>query len=366
MSNHDEEQNESSAPLEIMEASGAIAAIEKASIDQQVATAHQFPRSIKTFMADAKDMVLLDLDTAEGCYYRLERKDRNAPGGVKIIEGPSVRLLEIAASCYGNIRYGSRVIAIEDKFVVTQGVAHDLQKNVYSSSETRRRITTKAGIRFGDDMIAMTANAACSISKRNALNGVIPRVYVNQLCEMAKAAARGDAQTLSARRTRAVDFFVTKLGVKLEKLLAKLDRKGVEEITLEDVERLNGIKTAIKEGDTTIDEEFDPKPEASATSLSDVLGNKADPKPEAKQEAPKQEQPATKTEKTYTAEERAAILKEVEDAMISCQCGESKVLAYLKPLGKVRDGQDEVGALDSTVLDELRGLIPQIKKGAAK
>lgn len=370
-------------PLEVLESNGALATIERASIDQQVATAHQFPRSIKQFMADAKDMVTLDLETAEGCFYRLERKSKD--GTVKVIEGPSVRLLEIAASCYGNIRYGSRVIAIEDKFVVTQGVAHDLQRNVFSSSETRRRITTSSGYRFSDDMIGVTANAACSIAKRNALNGVVPRVYVNQLCEMAKETSRGTSKTLTDRRTRALAYFAQKLGVKPDKVLAKLGRTGIEEITLEDIDRLNGIKTAIKEGDSTVDEEFNPKPEGAGEKkpLGALIGApkagpepaSAPPEPEqapvAPEVAPEAPVPAKATETApaatapkYTSEQRQAILREVESLMLTHEVGEAKVLRWATEHGLRKPEQDEISALDTAALDQLRAVIPTIKAKA--
>ncbi len=356
---------ENNPDLEILDGNSALASIERASIDQQVATAHQFPRSIKQFMADARDMVTLDLETAEGCYYRLERKGKN--GEVKVIEGPSVRLLEIAASCYGNIRYGSRVIAIEEAFVVTQGVAHDLQKNVFSSSETRRRITTSNGRRYGDDMIGVTANAACSIAKRNALNGIVPRVYINQLCDLAMETSRGTTKTLTERRARAVGYFVEKLGVKVDKVLAKLGRAGIEEVTLEDLDRLNGLKTAIKEGDTNVDEEFNPKPDAPDSpkpSLSEILGKKKDeedvpytePKAKTKEKA-KDEPPA----KTFTPEERSAILKNVETLMLDNGVTESKILLYCHEKKLAKEGQDAVGSLDSAVLAQLLAIIPTLK-----
>ncbi len=347
--------------LEILDSGSALASIERASIDQQVATAHQFPRSIKQFMADARDMVTLDLETAEGCYYRLERKDKKT-GEVKVIEGPSVRLLEIAASCYGNIRYGSRVIAIEDKFVVTQGVAHDLQKNVFSSSETRRRITTATGYRFGDDMIGVTANAACSIAKRNALNGIVPRVYVNQLCDLAMETARGTTKTLTERRSRAIAYFTDKLGVKVDKLLAKLGRAGVEEITLEDLDRLNGLKTAIKDGDTNVDDEFNPKPESATADkkpLADIIGK---PNPDLEASAPKPEEKPVVPPKVYTPEQRAEFLRELENLMIDNGVSESALLIHCHKNKLAKKEQDAVGSLDTGLLDELRAIVPTLKK----
>src|SRR5678816_3247605 len=157
-------------PIEVLSAD-AISAIERGQFDIQIATARKYPRSLKAFMQDAEGMISLNQEIAEGCNYKLKRKDKD--GGIKFIEGPSIRLLEIAANAYGNLRFGSRIIGIDDEFVTAQGMAFDLQKNVAATVEVKRSIRTSKGARYGTDMIMVTANAAGSIARRNALNGVI-------------------------------------------------------------------------------------------------------------------------------------------------------------------------------------------------
>jgi hypothetical protein len=56
-------------------------------------------------------------------------------------------MAEIAVSCWGNVRYGARVIEETDRFIVAQGVCHDLETNVYNAIEVRRRITGRTGRR---------------------------------------------------------------------------------------------------------------------------------------------------------------------------------------------------------------------------
>jgi hypothetical protein len=277
----------------------ALVALEKGSIDTQVATAKQYPRSLAKFMAAAREAVTLDPETAAGCFYKLKRKDKN--GDEKFIEGPSVRLLEICASAFQNIRYGARVVGIDEKFVVAQGVAHDIENNVYQSIEVRRRITTSKGKRYGDDMIGVTSNAACSIAKRNALNGIVPRVYVNQLMDLAKETAIGDLKTLGERRQKAVAYFTDKLGVPADRVFAYLEVKGLEDMRLVHLEQLTGLRTALREGDTTLEDAFFSK-DADAGQAAPTEGTKsvfagaegakkdepqkADPKPSAESKQP--------------------------------------------------------------------------------
>lgn len=258
-----------------------IDAISRAEIDVQIATAHRFPRSITTFKEEALFMATSDVETAESCFYKLPREG-------KVIEGPGVRLAEIVGSAWGNMRYGARIVSEDKDFIVAQGVAHDLEKNVASTIEVRRRIVDKKGKRYSPDMIVVTANAACSISLRNAIFKVVPRTFVNQIYEAAKQVAIGDASTLVERRTKAVQYFA-KMGVMEDRLLAKLGKVGIDDINLEDLELLTGLKTAIKDGDTTVDEAFpplEPVDQKPKTSGSDkAFGKKPDaPAPKTKPE----------------------------------------------------------------------------------
>jgi len=158
----------------------------RAEIDVQISTAKRYPRSLTAFKARLRDAVALDRATAASCFYTVPRDGKR-------ISGPSVRLAELAASCYGNFRYGARIMAEDDECIVAQGVAYDLENNVLSSIETRRRIVGRDGKKYSLDMILTTSNAACSVALRNAVLRVIPRALVNEAYEKARSVAAGDA-----------------------------------------------------------------------------------------------------------------------------------------------------------------------------
>lgn len=223
----------------------------QAEVDIQVSTARRYPRSIKQFLQDARTMaVQLDKDTAASMFYSLRR-------GGNVIEGPSARLAEVAASAWGHMRCEARVVGEDGDFIVAQGIAWDMQRNVLISREVKRRITDRSGNRYSADMIAMTANAAASIALRNAVFSVIPRAYVDQLYKEARATAVGDAKTLKESARGAIDWFV-KAGATDEQVFAHLGVKGIEDLGADDVGHLRGLATAIKEGDTTLDEALKP------------------------------------------------------------------------------------------------------------
>jgi hypothetical protein len=160
-----------------------------------------------------------------------------------------------------------------------QGVCHDLQTNVCVTVETKRRVTSKSGQRFSDDMIVMTGNAGCSIALRNAVFRVVPLALVKPIYEAAKKVAIGDAKTLVERRAAALAHFA-KMGVSKEKVFSALSVKGLEDIGLEHLEVLLGFANAIKDGETSIDEVFNRKSEAgesvpasgAAGGMAGVLG----------------------------------------------------------------------------------------------
>lgn len=258
-------------------------------IDVQIATAKRYPRSIKQFLDDARSMACLDEETAGSCFYVLPRAGKK-------IEGPSIRLAEIVANCWGNLRFGSRIVGESEdrRFVIAEGMAYDMQRNVAASVTVRRRITTAQGKRYSEDMIQTTGMAAGSIALRNALFKVIPMTHVNQLYADCKRLAVGDATSLKDRVHRMVDAF-SKFGITKDLILHRLEKKGLEDIDLSDMEMLIGIHTSLKEGIVDPDTAF-PDPEAKPKEQPKSLKDKVKAKAQGKEEEPKQDL-LTNTEK---------------------------------------------------------------------
>lgn len=249
------ENEEQAMPLEVI-APSALESIERAQIDIQVATAHKYPRAaLSVIKKNIISFATLDEETAEGCFYVL-------PRGGKEIRGPSVRLAEMATTCYGNISAGAREIANDGKNITVQAVCHDLENNVRIAIEVKRKIVDKNGKTYNEDMQTTTGNAARSIALRNAIFKVIPMALIRPAYDAARKVAIGDAETLVSRRTRAMEAFA-KMGATAERVLAAIGKKTIEDIDLPALETLQGIRTAIKDGDTTVDESF-PLPVASA------------------------------------------------------------------------------------------------------
>lgn len=231
-----------------------IEAATRAEVDIQISTAKRYPmhsdaEGIARFQRQAMALATCTEETAESCFYSLRRDG-------KMIRGKSVRLAEIGCACYGNIRAAARIIEIGERELVAQGACHDLENNVSQSTEVRRRITTKDGKRYSDDMILVTANAACSIAYRNAVYKVVPEALFEPIYHAALSAATGKADVpIEVRRERAAQKF-SLLGVPQERLLAEIGVKTLDALTVEHLSDLIGLYNAIKAGETSIDEAF--------------------------------------------------------------------------------------------------------------
>lgn len=306
----------------------AVGAIAEAEISQQIATAQKFPKhttvdQIRKVRERVLQLAKSSPEVASECFYRLKRKGRDESGQsvVKVITGPSIRFAEVVASVWGNCRVGARVIEEGQKFLVAQGVFHDLETNVAWNSEVRVRITGKFG-RYNDDMIGTSANAACSKAARNALFKGVPKAYWNDLHEQVMQHAIGDAKTIAERRDKAVAHF-KQMGVSEAELLRWLSTDERTVSTLKEIDggmvaELKSLATAIKDGETTIDDEFRaPEPEpapakqegaptTSAVTDSEALGDKPTPPPEETKKRTSKKTTADEVEAGMEAEQKGA------------------------------------------------------------
>lgn len=251
-------------------------AINRAEVDIQIATAKQYPRDINAVLNKIATYATMDRDTAEDCFYVLRRKD--ASGADSIIEGLSVRMAEIIAGAWGNLRVQTRIIGNDGRMITAQAICHDLETNFAVSKEVKRSILTKKGYTYSQDMQVVTGNAAASIAFRNAVLTVIPKAVTKRIINQVKQVALGQSIDLETSRQRILDYF-GKLGVSKEQLFAYLGIKKVEELDQQAVFELRATANAIKEGTTTIEETFvRPAVEAKKAAKSKAAVKSAESK----------------------------------------------------------------------------------------
>lgn len=244
-------------------------AINRAEVDIQIATAKQYPRDVNAVLNKIATYATMDRETAEDCFYSLKRKDSN--GENAIIEGLSVRMAEIIAGAWGNLRVQTRIIGNDGRMITAQAICHDLETNFAVSKEVKRSIMTKKGYTYSQDMQVVTGNAASSIAFRNAVLTVIPKAVTKRIINDVKKVALGQDIDLEKRRKAIIEYFGN-LGVTEQQLFNYLGISKIEEIDKEKVFELRATANAIKEGSTTVQETF-VRPAAEAKKQAD--GEKA-------------------------------------------------------------------------------------------
>ena len=302
MSNEEQrEDQEQERDLGLIEEGQGLSIVSRAEIDMQIATAHAYPRSITRFINDSMTMLLSNKETAMECFYTLPRAGKS-------IQGPSVRLAEIVASCYGNLRVKARVTEEGRQFVTAEGLCHDLQNNLAISFEVKRRITDKAGRRYNEDMIGTTGNAASSIALRNSVFRVVPKMLWLPLYNKARDLAKGDEKTLDVRVDGMLAGF-EKLKISRKQIFEFLGVEGAKDISLDQLVELVGIGNGIKNGEINPDtlfvdvvEEPQPKRKSQSAQASPAT-EQAKPTTEKPKPAAAETAPAQTSEKTAAIEE---------------------------------------------------------------
>ena len=249
--------------IEIKQAE-VLQAINRAEVDIQISTAKQYPRDLTTVLNKIATYAKMDKETAEDCFYVLRRKDKD--GNDSLIEGLSIRMAEIIASAWGNLRIQTRIVGNDGRMITAQAICHDLESNVAVSKEVSRSILTKKGYTFSQDMQIVTGNAASSIAFRNAVLSVIPKAITKKIINEVKSVAMGQTIDIEESRRRVIAYY-NKAGVKTDQLLHYLGIKTVDAIDQQMIFELRALRNAIEEGTTSVKETFiDPEKEAKAAA----------------------------------------------------------------------------------------------------
>lgn len=240
----------------------ALATIERAHLEMLIEMSHRYPRTITAFRAAVRSMATVDAETASSCFYTLPARKSQDGKKNEPIQGPSIRFMEFARLAFGGIDCSSEIVGDDGRWISARAVVFDAQTGNRESQTVRRRITTKTGSRYSEDMIQVTGMAAMALARRNALRAIIPWALIKPVLDECKKMAAGDEKTLTDRRAAAVAS-CAKAGVNVARLCAALDVAGVDDIDVNALISLRGIWTAIQDGDSTVEEAF-PDPAVKA------------------------------------------------------------------------------------------------------
>lgn len=216
------------------------------------------------------------------CYARMMRSCGRAafaesaaysfPRGGSNVTGPSVDLAREAARLWGNLRYGLRLVSVDDDYVHIKGYAFDLETNTMTEAEDkfRKLVQRKVGPREArrtewvepdERDLRELVNRRGAICVRNAILQLIPPDVVDdamRACdETMKKAAKGDLTQDRTQAIRRIAVAFDKLGVNTDMLVAKLGC-ALDAISDDQLVELRKIYKSLLDGNTRRDDHFAP------------------------------------------------------------------------------------------------------------
>ena len=236
--------------------------------ESMVSVAVQRPRNEQKALEGA----LAELDAmpeeAGAAYYSIPYEDRQQ-GKTVFVEGPSIKAAMTIARRWGNCSTGARIAAEDADGYTVDGVFIDVESNfrVQRSVRVSKWFKAKGGKVYllSVDRQIMAVQAGISKAIRNAVLAGMPPYIVSSYFKRAKALVasggkkRAGEATLKKGANQGVvgqilaAFAAEEVGqADLEGLL----QKPAAEWTGDDVASLRGLWSAIKDGQTTVAEEF--------------------------------------------------------------------------------------------------------------
>jgi hypothetical protein len=210
--------------------------------------------------------------------------------GGSAVTGPSIRLAEELARCWGNIDYGLRELSNRDGVSEMEAYAWDMETNTISKQQftVRHLRDTKGGAQVltdQRDIYEIAANMGARRMRARIL-AILPADLVDAAVAECRAtlAKKGSSEPLADRIKRMLAAF-SALGV-TAKLIEERLGHPLDQTLAEELVDLQGIHTSIKEGHTKAGEWFGAKLEAPAAAQQQA-------QPEQQQGTPKMEAPKT-------------------------------------------------------------------------
>ncbi|WAH44559.1 hypothetical protein NZD89_09195 [Alicyclobacillus fastidiosus] len=193
--------------------------------------------------------------------------------GSSKVSGPSIRLAEVLAQCWGNVDYG--IMELDQKNGESQVMAYawDLETNTRQTkifTVKHERHTKKGVTKLTDprDIYETVANQGAR-RVRACILGIIPGDIVDKAMEKCeKTLMSGHSEPLKDRLMKALNMFKTDYGVSKD-LVEDYFGYNIDAFTERDYVRLGGIFKALRDGMAKIEDYFDVRSTAPTVSKTE-------------------------------------------------------------------------------------------------
>lgn len=238
-----------------------IASREAQEVQVAMVAAKRFPRDVyrayNRIIQDCKRLTL-----AEKAMYEY-------PRGGQTVTGPSIHLARSIARSWGNLDSGFKVLEQNTTESTVMAYCWDLETNyretkVFTVKHVRE--TKKGAFPLTDsrDIYELIANQSAR-RERSCILSVIPQDVVDAAVGQCNATLQGDGKMTKEDAVRdIIRRFSEQYGVPKEMLEAYIGRKA-EAFTVQSVNRLRGVYTALKDGTASVEQYFDMSASAPTT-----------------------------------------------------------------------------------------------------
>lgn len=200
----------------------------------------------------------------EACKRRslAEKAIYSYPRSGSTISGPSIRLAEELARCWGNIDFGIKELSQKDGESEMQAYCWDMETNTMSSqtfvvAHVRDTKNGRKKLTEQRDIYENNANMAGRRLRARILAVLPPDLVEQAVAECRKTLAGNNDVPITDRIKKMVVAF-EKFGVKVETIEKRLDRK-IDTMTADDISEYIGIYNSLKDGSSSVSDWFDIK-----------------------------------------------------------------------------------------------------------
>ncbi|HAT1964741.1 TPA: hypothetical protein JAG59_002031 [Legionella pneumophila] len=194
------------------------------------------------------------------------------PRGGTLVTGPSIRMAEVLARCWGNCRVGITIRSQDSDKTEARAYAYDLQSNYMVDQDftVPHKRTTKKGVQKLTDereIRELVANIGSRIM-RGCILRLIPGDIVEDAVEQVKKTLISSDVPIAEQIKKMVSAF-DELGVKVEHLEKRLGHK-LDATIPQEIVTLKGIYKSIKDGMASREDFFEIQSKSTENAKQDL------------------------------------------------------------------------------------------------
>lgn len=211
--------------------------------------------------------------TRDDFYYSMTFRDKNSDSGKSLVEGPSIDGAMILLRNWGNAVCEPEVVEESMSHWVFKATFIDLETGFTSARLFRQRKSESHSKFDNERALDIAFQIGQSKAIRNTVIRSLPQWLISEGMEAARSAAEGQMKDLDASAAKAIETY-GKLSppISLAQLERKLGKNRVDWIPA-DVVLLRAIFRAIKDGQTSANQEFsEDEPAPAAAERGPVVG----------------------------------------------------------------------------------------------